>query len=71
MTKQNPIDQTNLAIAAISASFAKAMDNIDPKFSTQFLKELEKKYQELRDMELAHTGAMETLTWTREFIQND
>lgn len=71
MTKQNPIDQTNLAIAAISASFAKAMNKVDPKFSTIFLEELENRYHEIREMELPHIGAMETLNWTREFIQNE
>jgi len=71
MTEQNPIDQTNLAIAAISASFAKAMNKVDPKFSTIFLEELENRYHEIREMELSHIGAMETLNWTREFIQNE
>ncbi len=70
MTKENPINQTNLAIAALSASFANTMNRIDPKFSTIFLEELENRYHEIRNMELAHTGAMETLNWTREFIQN-
>ena len=54
MTKQNPIDQTNLAIATISASFAKAMNKVDPKFSTIFLEELENRYHEIREMELPH-----------------
>lgn len=71
MTKENPINQTNLAIAAISACFAKAMNQIDPKFSEIFLKELENQYMEIRESELAHIGAMETLTWTKEFIQDN
>lgn len=70
MPKENPINQTNLAIAALSASFAKAMNKIDPQFSTLFLEEIENRYHELREMELVHIEAMETLTWTREFIQN-
>lgn len=70
MTTENPINQTNLAIAALSASFATAMNKIDPSFSTLFLEELENRYHEIRNMELAHVGAMETLNWTREFIQN-
>lgn len=70
MTKENPINQTNLAIAALSASFANAMNKIDPQFSALFVEELENKYQELREMDLLHIEAMETLTWTKEFIQN-
>lgn len=70
MPKENPINQTNLAIAALSASFANAMNKIDPQFSTLFLEEIENRYHELREMELVHVEAMETLTWTREFIQN-
>ncbi|AZC00457.1 hypothetical protein DKE52_008105 [Acinetobacter pittii] len=64
------MNQTNLAIAALSASFANAMNKIDPKFSTLFLEEIENRYHELKDMELIHVEAMETLNWTREFIQN-
>ncbi len=70
MKEENPIDQTNLAIAAISASFAKAMNKIDPNFSTIFMEELENRYHEIREMKLHHVDAMETLNWTREFIQN-
>lgn len=70
MANENPINQTNLAIAALSASFANAMNKIDPQFSALFLEELENRYHELRDMKSINVGAMETLNWTREFIQN-
>lgn len=70
MSAQNEINQTNLAIAALSASFAKAMDRVDPKFSTIFMEELESRYHEIRNKPQVHTEALETLTWTREFIQN-
>lgn len=71
MTKPNPVNQTHLIIAAISASFAKVLDKHNPGFKEDFLSELEEKYYEIRESELSHIEVMETLTWTREFLQED
>lgn len=71
MTKQNTINQTHLAIAAITASFAKALEKHNPGFKDEFLSELEDRYYEIRESELSHIEAMETLTWTREFINKE
>lgn len=69
MSEQGKFNQTNLAIAAISASFAKTMNMVEPKFSAIFLEELEGKYREIRDMPQANMEALETLIWTKELIE--
>ena len=70
MSNENPINQTNLALAAISACFAKAMEKHNPGFKDDFIQELENCYCEIRNSEISHIGAMETITWTKEFTQN-
>lgn len=71
MTKENPVNQTHLIIAALSASFANALEKHNPGFKQDFIEELESKYYEIREAELQHIQAMETLQWTKEFLNND
>ncbi len=71
MSKENPVNQTHLIIAALSASFAKALDKHNPGFKQDFMEELESKYYEIREAELQHIQAMETLQWTKEFLDRD
>ncbi|AWV87062.1 hypothetical protein [Acinetobacter radioresistens] len=71
MSEENPLNQTNLAIAALSASFANALEKHNPGFKDDFLKELEARYYTLRESKLVHTEAMETLNWTRQFIKDE
>jgi hypothetical protein len=69
MSKENPVDQTHLLLAALSSSFANALEKHNPGFKDDFLKEIESKYNEIRDMEVSHIEAMQTLTWTKEFLR--
>ncbi|NIE95619.1 hypothetical protein F3J02_03830 [Acinetobacter sp. Tr-809] len=71
MTKDNPINQTHLIIASITASFAKALDKTNPGFKEEFLKELGERYHEIKDYSHPHTEALETLTWTRDFLNKE
>lgn len=71
MSKENTLNQTHLLLAALSASFANALEKHNPGFKDDFLKEIESKYNEIREMEVSHIGAMETLTWTKEFLKED
>lgn len=69
MSNENPINQTNLAIAAITASLVKSLEKTNPGLTEVFLEEIRERYYEIRESQLTHTGAMETLQWTREYIQ--
>ncbi|MDV7491368.1 hypothetical protein R4511_02020 [Acinetobacter baumannii] len=71
MTKENPVNQTHLIIAALSASFANALEKHNPGFKQDFIEELESKYYEIREAELQHVQALETLQWTKEFLNSD
>lgn len=71
MTKENPINQTHLIIASITASFANALDKTNPGFKEEFLKELGERYHEIKDYSHPHTEALETLTWTRDFLNKE
>lgn len=68
MSQQNPINQTNLALAALTASLVKAFEQTNPGLTEKFLEEVRESYYQIREMELSHIEAMETLRWTREFL---
>jgi hypothetical protein len=63
------MDQTRLALAALAASIVSALGEHLPTFRQAFDKELEKRYYALRDADVIHVGAMETLKWTRDFLR--
>ena len=69
MAKSSPIDQTRLAVAALTACIVQAIGEQDEGFRARFDRNLEKAYKDIRDMELSHIGALETLKWTSEFLQ--
>ncbi|QTD45989.1 hypothetical protein [Ottowia testudinis] len=66
----NPIDQTRLSVAAIAASLIQSLEDSNPGLTERFVKNLEAKYQEIRDYEVVHTGTLETLKWTRDFLKS-
>lgn len=68
MSERNPINQTNLAIAVLTASLVKALEKTNLGLTENFLKELQESYYEVREMEQSHIEVMETLQWTREFL---
>ncbi len=69
MPKSNPIDQTRLTLAALAACLVDALGEQDDAVRVKFLDNLTKIYNNIRAEELSHIGAMETLTWTQEFLQ--
>jgi hypothetical protein len=69
MAKSNPIDQTRLALAALTACLVKTLSEQDESFQSRFTENLDRIYKEVRDSELSHIGAMETLGWTGEFLK--
>jgi hypothetical protein len=67
--RSNPIDQTRLALAAVTACLVDAIGENEPAFRARFEENLEHAYDNIREMEGANVGAMEILHWTREFLK--
>ena len=65
----NPIDQTRLALAALTACIVQALDEPEGGVRRAFEANLEKAYAHLREGAVDHIGAMETLGWTRDFLK--
>lgn len=61
--------QTRLAIAALAACLVRSLGESNPGLQSRFEALLEKAYHNLQGASVAHTGAMETLTWTRQFLK--
>lgn len=71
MAKANSVNQTHLIIASISASFARALDKHAPGFKEEFLKELGERYKEIKNYSQSNPEALETLSWTRDFLNKE
>ena len=69
LPKSNSTDQTRLALAALTACLVKALGEQDPALQAKFETNLEKAYNNIREMEAQHIGALEILHWTREFLK--
>ena len=70
MPRSNPIDQTRLAMAALSACLVDALGESEPAFQARVEANLEHVYNIIRDMEgSSNVAAMEILHWTREFLK--
>ncbi len=69
MPRSNPIDQTRLALAAVTACLVDAIGENETAFRARFEENLEHAYDNIREMEGANVGAMEILHWTREFLK--
>jgi hypothetical protein len=67
MTEQ--LDQTRVAIAALAGATAKALGDSIPGFGPKFEDALSAAYRHLKDSGVDHVGAMETLSWAREFYR--
>jgi len=67
--KSNPTDQTRLALAALTACLVKSLGERDPVLQERFEANLETAYNNIREMEARHIGALEILHWTREFLK--
>jgi hypothetical protein len=65
----NSTDQTRLALAALTACLVKSLGGQDPALQAKFEANLEKAYNNIREMEARHIGALEILHWTREFLK--
>ena len=67
--RSNPIDQTRLAMAALSACLVDALGEGEPAFQVKVEANLEHAYNIIREMEGSNVAAMEILHWTREFLK--
>lgn len=67
--KENPIDQTRLAIAALTACLVKALEEMQPGVQARFEDNVDNAYRSIRSATVAHVGAMETLTWVRDYLK--
>lgn len=56
-------------MATLTACIVQALDGSQVGVRTRFLDNLERAYANLREGPLAHTGAMETLKWTRDILE--
>lgn len=63
-----PVDQTRLAIAAIAAAFAKAIEERNPGFVAILKTKLSDAYHVVREGTMDNIGAMETLKWVGELL---
>lgn len=66
-----PINQTNLALAALTACIVQTLDESQAGVRSAFEKNLENVYRSLRFGPLAETECLETLTWTRETLRDE
>jgi hypothetical protein len=69
LPKSNSTDQTRLALAALTACLVDALGERDPSFKAKFEANLETTYNNIRELETRHIGALEILHWTREFLK--
>ena len=58
-----------LGIAAIAAAYGKTMQQRDPEFGLDFVKNLEAAYRLLRDATDPSTEAMEIVKWTGQLME--
>jgi hypothetical protein len=63
------LDQTRLALAALTACIARTLGVLDGDFPRVFERHLEEAYAQLREMPGGNAGALETLAWTRDLVK--
>lgn len=69
MSTDSPINQTNLALATLTACIVQALDEQQAGVRSKFEANLEKAYYSLRDGELANAECLETLRWTQHVLK--
>jgi hypothetical protein len=69
MNTDSPKNQTNLALAALTACIVQALDEQQAGVRSKFEASLEKAYYSLRDGKLADTECLETLRWTQDILK--
>jgi hypothetical protein len=62
------LDQTRLALAALTACIARTLDELDADFGPTFENYLDQAYVRLRANPDA-LGALETVAWTRDLLK--
>lgn len=71
MSNTTPDNQVYLSLAAISASFGKALAKHNPELKNDLIQELEKVYAEVRGSGLENNQVLETLDWTKHLLNKD
>jgi hypothetical protein len=77
MPTDNPIDQTQLGMAALFACLVKTFNDSDSAFQARFEKHLlemymkirEAEYMKIREDEIPNIDPFETLIWMRKFLK--
>ena len=69
MSDDSPINQTNLALAALAACIVQALDEQQAGVRSRFEVYLEKAYYSLSDGKLPNTECLETLRWTQHVLK--
>lgn len=64
-----PINQTNLALAVLTACIVQALDESQAGVRSRFEENLGKAYHSLRDGGVAGTECLETLRWTQDILK--
>jgi hypothetical protein len=62
------LDQTRLALAALTACIARTLDELDADFGGTFEKYLDHAYVHLKESPDT-LGALETVAWTRDLLK--
>lgn len=69
MHPDRPVDQTRLALAALMACLVKALDGPREGVRCRFEEEMRRLYHQLGETQASNINAMETLTWTKTFME--
>ena len=69
MTQTNDLDQTRLALAALTAALAQTLGESDKSFPSRLIENLQKVYGLLREGPASNLGAMETVKSAEQFLQ--
>ena len=69
MPRSDP-DQTRLALAALAACIVQTLGEQDKSFPKRFEANLERIYAHLREFEMEHLGAAETLRLAKEILND-
>ena len=63
--------ETQIAIAALFAALVEALDERSSGLAASFVHHLEETQSRLRDGDVAHREALDTLAWTRALLRDD
>jgi hypothetical protein len=69
MSNFTPVDETKMAIAALTACLVKTIGQQDESFEARFKENLSRIYKEIRENGPSHNGVLEPLSWTADYLR--